>query len=299
MPSIRGHHSDRVPAIRLACDSANGRTASVLHRSAPAPRKPCISRCAAAHRGTIGPWPNGTHRLILRAMLSFVRALGFLAPLALAAFVAVALGVAAVVPPSQRPTLVLVLGVAAAAGMTTMALIAWSYFGWRLSRIANALEHTIETDRPTHLKEAGIPAERRLARAFNAAAGAFLQTEARATHDRLTGVPNRETLLAAAHGRGRSRRAPFQAAQRRIHRHRPLQADQRHLRPQLGRRRAAPGGRAPRRVGPGQRHLRPLRRRGVHADPAGDPARGRGRPRRGAPRPRPVPAASRSPATRP
>jgi diguanylate cyclase (GGDEF)-like protein len=128
-------------------------------------------------------------------MLSFVRALGFLAPLALAAFVAVALGLAAVVPPSQRPTLVLVLGIAAAAGMTTMALIAWSYFGWRLSRIANALEHTIETDRPTHLKETGIPAERRLARAFNAAAGAFLQTEARATHDRLTGIPNRETLL--------------------------------------------------------------------------------------------------------
>jgi diguanylate cyclase (GGDEF)-like protein len=133
---------------------------------------------------------------MLRSMLSFVRALGFLAPLAVAAFVTVALGVAAVVPESQRPTLVIVLGVAAAAGMTTMALLAWSYFGWRLSRIATALERTLETDRPIHLREAGIPAERRLARAFNDAAGAFLQTEARATHDRLTGVPNRETLLA-------------------------------------------------------------------------------------------------------
>ena len=128
-------------------------------------------------------------------MLSFVRALGFLAPLAVAAFVTVALGVAAYVPESQRPALVAVLAVAAAAGMTTMALVAWSYFGWRLGRIANALEHALETDRPTELRVMGIPAERRLARAFNAAAGAYLQTEARATHDRLTGVANRETLL--------------------------------------------------------------------------------------------------------
>jgi diguanylate cyclase (GGDEF)-like protein len=41
----------------------------------------------------------------------------------------------------------------------------------------------------------GTPAERRLARAFNAASGAFVQVEARAAHDRLTGVPNRETLI--------------------------------------------------------------------------------------------------------
>jgi hypothetical protein len=39
-------------------------------------------------------------------MLSFVRALGFLAPLAVAAFVTVALGVAAYVPETQRPALV-------------------------------------------------------------------------------------------------------------------------------------------------------------------------------------------------
>ena len=129
-------------------------------------------------------------------MLSFVRALGFLAPLAVAAFVTVALGVAAYVPESQRPALVAVLAVAAIAGMTTMALLAWSYFGWRLGRIANALEHALETDRPTELRVMGIPAERRLAQAFNTAAGAFLLTEARATHDRLTGVANRETLLA-------------------------------------------------------------------------------------------------------
>jgi diguanylate cyclase (GGDEF)-like protein len=129
-------------------------------------------------------------------VLSFVRALGFLAPLVVAAFVTVGLGVAANLEPEQRPTLVIVLAVAAAAGMTTMALLAWSYVGWRLSRIARALERTLESDEPINLREGGIPAERRLARAFNAASGAFLQTEARATHDRLTGIPNRETLLA-------------------------------------------------------------------------------------------------------
>jgi diguanylate cyclase (GGDEF)-like protein len=129
-------------------------------------------------------------------MLTFVRAIGFLAPLAVAAVVTAALALAAQTDPQQRSALVAVLAVAAVAGMTTMALLAWSYVGWRLNRIASALERTLETDAPIHLREAGIPAERRLARAFNAASGAFLQTEARATHDRLTGIPNRETLLA-------------------------------------------------------------------------------------------------------
>ena len=129
-------------------------------------------------------------------MLTFVRAIGFLAPLAVAAVVTAALALAAQTDPQQRTALVAVLVVAAVAGMMTMALLAWSYVGWRLNRIASALERTLETDSPVELREGGIPAERRLARAFNAASGAFLQTEARATHDRLTGIANRETLLA-------------------------------------------------------------------------------------------------------
>ena len=129
-------------------------------------------------------------------MLSFVRALGFLAPLAVATAVTIALALAAQTDPQDRTALVVVLAVAVVAGMTTTALLAWSYFGWRLNRIASALERTLETDEAIHLREGGIPGERRLARAFNAASGAFLQTEARATHDRLTGIPNRETLLA-------------------------------------------------------------------------------------------------------
>jgi diguanylate cyclase (GGDEF)-like protein len=128
-------------------------------------------------------------------VLTFVRAIGFLAPVAIAALVTLGLAVSVQASPEQRPLFAVVLGVATLAGMTTMALLAWSYVGWRLSRIAAALEETLETDEPILLRVSGIPAERRLARAFNAASGAFLQTEARATHDRLTGIPNRETLL--------------------------------------------------------------------------------------------------------
>jgi len=151
---------------------------------------------ADSHRRTIGPWWSGTVAAMLCGMLLFVRALGFLAPIAIAALVTVAVAAAANAQPAERGALAAVLVVAVAAGMTTMALLAWSYFGWRLNRIAGALERTIETYEPIELRESGIPGERRLARAFNAASGAFLQVEARATHDRLTGIPNRETLLA-------------------------------------------------------------------------------------------------------
>jgi diguanylate cyclase (GGDEF)-like protein len=131
-----------------------------------------------------------------RRVLTFVRALGFLAPIAVAVLVTLALAMAAQAAPEQRGTFLAILVVAAVAGMTTMALAAWSYVGWRLNRIAQALERSLDAEEPIVLREGGIPAERRLARAFNTAVGAFFQTEARATHDRLTGVPNRETLLA-------------------------------------------------------------------------------------------------------
>src|SRR5687767_15057017 len=133
---------------------------------------------------------------MLWRMLIIIRALGFMAPLAVALLLFVAVAVAAEVDPEQREVLALVVAVSVAAGVTTMALLAWSYVGFRLNRIAAALERTLETDEPIQLREGGIPGERRLARAFNTASGAFLQVEARATHDRLTGIPNRETLLA-------------------------------------------------------------------------------------------------------
>ena len=132
-------------------------------------------------------------------VLTLVRFLGFLAPLAIAAAATIWLAATAMAAPDERNLLLAVLILAAVAGMTTMALLAWSYVGWRLNNIASALERTLETDEPIQLREGGIPAERRLARAFNSAAGMFLQSEARATHDRLTGVANRETLLSILH----------------------------------------------------------------------------------------------------
>jgi diguanylate cyclase (GGDEF)-like protein len=128
-------------------------------------------------------------------MLRVARALGFLAPIAVTAFVTAMLSTSPTASGSARLVQLLLAALALLAGMTSMALAAWSYFGLRLNRIARALEDTLEADLPVRLRESGIPGERRLARAFNAAAGAFLQVEARATHDRLTGIANRETLL--------------------------------------------------------------------------------------------------------
>ncbi|MEO6577767.1 MAG: diguanylate cyclase [Candidatus Limnocylindria bacterium] len=128
-------------------------------------------------------------------MLLLIRLLGFLAPVAVSVLVLVTLGVESQVEPGERWRVGLVAASAVAAGLTTMALVGWSYFGWRLNQIARDLERTLELDQPIRLRESGIPGERRLARALNAASGAFIQVEARATHDRLTGIPNRETLL--------------------------------------------------------------------------------------------------------
>ena len=128
-------------------------------------------------------------------MLRIVRLLGFLSPLAVVLCASVAGTFVAAADDPGRTRVLVAIALALVAGMTSMALAAWSYVGWRLSRIALALERTLEADEPIRLAESGIPAEKRLARAFNAASGAFLQVEARATHDRLTGVANRETLL--------------------------------------------------------------------------------------------------------
>ncbi len=129
-------------------------------------------------------------------MLRIVRILGFLAPLAVTVCATVVLVLMPQSAASQRFLVVSLVIVAAAAGMTSMALVAWSYVGWRFNQIAAALESTLIAETPTVLVERGIAAERRLARSFNAATGAFLQVEVRATHDRLTGIANRETLLA-------------------------------------------------------------------------------------------------------
>ena len=128
-------------------------------------------------------------------MLSLMRALGFLAPAAMAALVAISVAASSRVLPEESAAVAVMLAVAGAAGLTTMALLGAAFMGHRLNRIAAALERTLETEEPLSLRVGGTGAERRVARALNAASSAFLKVEARATRDRLTGIPNRESLL--------------------------------------------------------------------------------------------------------
>ena len=218
-------------------------------------------------------------------MLRIARALGFLAPIAVAIFVTVVLSTSPTATGAARDLQLLLAALALVAGMTSMALACWSYVGWRLNRIARALEDTLDS-RPAR------PAAR-VRDPCRAAPGARLQRgRRRLPAGRGAGHPRphdrrRQPRDAAHHagGRGGARRAAPQLAVGRLHRHRPLQADQRHLRPQLRRRGAAPGRLADRGQHPRLRPVRPLRRRGVHAHPAGDAAGRGGRAGREAPHP--------------
>jgi len=128
-------------------------------------------------------------------MLRVARALAFTSPLIIALLAFIATIVIRGAQAQERGSLLVFGGVALAAGITGTALAFWLYFGWRFNRMAQALESTLSADAQVTMRDVGIPGERRLARAFNASVGTFLQVEARATHDRLTGVANRETLL--------------------------------------------------------------------------------------------------------
>ncbi|MEX2137546.1 MAG: diguanylate cyclase [Chloroflexota bacterium] len=128
-------------------------------------------------------------------MLRLIRALGFMAPIPVVLLAMVGFSVAVVADAHQRFTFSALTILAGAAGATVVALACYTYFGLRLGHVAAALEASLTSDQPVRLRVAGTRAERRLARAFNAASGAFVQVEARAAHDRLTGVVNRETLL--------------------------------------------------------------------------------------------------------
>jgi len=128
-------------------------------------------------------------------MLRLARALAFISPLIIALLAFVAPIVINGAQAYERGSLLVFGGVALAAGITGTSLAFWLYVGWRFNRMARALESTLSADAQVTMPDVGIPGERRFARAFNASVGTFLQVEARATHDRLTGVANRETLL--------------------------------------------------------------------------------------------------------
>jgi diguanylate cyclase (GGDEF)-like protein len=128
-------------------------------------------------------------------LLWLLRLIGFLYPVA-AAVCLTLLGTMLVHQPAEtRGFTVGLVGLAIGLGASAMALTTWFYFALRLRRLARDLETTVEQGTPLQLKESGVPAERRLARAFNRAAATFAVAEAQATRDRLTSVPNREALL--------------------------------------------------------------------------------------------------------
>ncbi len=94
---------------------------------------------------------------MLHPMLMFVRLLGFLAPFAIAGLAVVAVAVTSQTEQANRGALALVVAAGVVAGMTTMALVTWSYIGWRFTRIARALERTLETDESIHLRRGRHP----------------------------------------------------------------------------------------------------------------------------------------------
>ena len=77
-------------------------------------------------------------------MLRIARALGFLAPIAVAILITVVLSTSPTATGAARDLQLLLAALALIAGMTSMALACWSYVGWRLNRIARALEDTLD-----------------------------------------------------------------------------------------------------------------------------------------------------------
>jgi diguanylate cyclase (GGDEF)-like protein len=130
-------------------------------------------------------------------VLKLLRWLGFLAPIAVGASIAIVSPRAAGMEADELTWTIAVTAVAALAGLATMAVISSIYYTRRLDRLSRALEATLSSEEQVEIPVRGVAAEQRLARAFNAAARAFRQVEAQATRDRLTGIVNRPTLLSA------------------------------------------------------------------------------------------------------
>jgi diguanylate cyclase (GGDEF)-like protein len=86
--------------------------------------------------------------------------------------------------------------VAAAVGVSLTVLLLTAYFRFRFGSIVKAAERIAAGDYTTTVSTQGIGLERRLGRAMNDIADALLDTHDRATIDRLTGVANRQVLLA-------------------------------------------------------------------------------------------------------
>ena len=133
-------------------------------------------------------------------MLTIFRTLAFLAPVLVFSTLATLLPDLIVVPSGQRAARLLEVLLAAAAGAALMAAAGWIAGSRKMHGVARALDSMRRAEAWPGLAERGVAADRQVAKALNAVAASLIQVETRASRDRLTGVANRETLLAALIG---------------------------------------------------------------------------------------------------
>jgi diguanylate cyclase (GGDEF)-like protein len=86
---------------------------------------------------------------------------------------------------------------AGAIGVSLTALVVGAHLRYRFSRLVKAAEDIAGGDYTIQVPRQGVGLESRLAGAINDISGALADTHDRATFDRLTGVSNRQALLAA------------------------------------------------------------------------------------------------------
>lgn len=130
-------------------------------------------------------------------MLASLRTLAFLAPAVAFAGLATLLPELVRLPAESRPMLLLGAALVAASGAGIMATVAWIFVSRRLHRLARALDTIRDGQAWNELPQQGTAADRDVARALNAMWAALANMEARASRDRLTGIANRERILAA------------------------------------------------------------------------------------------------------
>jgi diguanylate cyclase (GGDEF)-like protein len=127
--------------------------------------------------------------------MRLLAALGVLSPLTVAALV---IGIGLPAPPGMTAeTWQLVLtGVAIAAGVSTTSLVVWLYLRLWFGRLVRAAEKIAEGDLDVRVSERGSGLDGRLAAAVNGIALSMAEKQDAARIDKLTGVANRQQLLA-------------------------------------------------------------------------------------------------------
>ncbi|MCA1836756.1 MAG: diguanylate cyclase, partial [Actinobacteria bacterium] len=129
-------------------------------------------------------------------MLTVFRACAFLAPVLVFLILGTVLPNLVGLSAEQQAGRMFELLFAAAGGAALMGAVAWIAASRRLRGIAAALEGMRSGEAWPGFVERGVAADRQVARALNEAAAALAKVESRARRDRLTGVANRETLMA-------------------------------------------------------------------------------------------------------